>query len=366
MSKLGIYVHIPFCESKCIYCDFASFVTPNEVKEKYFDYLIKEIEGSNQRGREVDTIYIGGGTPSCVDAGQIGSVINCLKDNFKVLPDAEISIECNPNSANYGKLKAYKEMGINRISFGVQSLDDETLKFIGRRHNRQGALQAIENANWAGFKNINADLLIGLPLVEGNKLCDNAKNLIDAGVTHISAYMLQVEEGTPLSKMVTENPKLLPSEDECVEEYYLLSKCLKEKGFDRYEISNFARSGYECKHNLKYWSREEYLGFGLGAHCFVGEKRISNSRNFERYFTGEKNTEILSVEDKIQETVMLGLRCKLGFSKEELLKLGYDIDKNDKLSYYLNKNILKQEKGRVYLNPDYYGVSNFIIVELLP
>lgn len=365
MSNLGIYVHIPFCESKCAYCDFASFVKPQEVKEEYFKSLLDELTNSKYAGQEVDTIYFGGGTPSCVDKKYIGDILLTIKALFKV-ENAEISIECNPNSIDREKLEYYLSQGINRISFGVQSLQDDALKEIGRRHNAQTALDAIKLAKAVGFKNINADLLIGIPNASEEKLLDDAKALIECGVNHISAYMLQVEEGTAIFERVKQNKNYLPSEDDSVYLYERLVGFLCKNGFRRYEISNFATKGFECKHNYKYWSGAPYLGFGLGAHSYIEGVRFSNSKDFGEYFARKVKSEVLSNENKILERLMLGLRCDLGFSKKELLELGYDITKNSTYKEFLDKGFLIENGDRIMLEPNKYGVSNYIIVKLLP
>ena len=365
-NKLGIYVHVPFCESKCAYCDFASFVMPPDIKEQYFSSLIEEINSSPYKGREVDTIYIGGGTPSCVKKEYIANVLVALRENFNVTEDAEISMECNPNSVSEDKLGFYEGLGINRISFGVQSLQDDALKEIGRLHNSETALKAIELAKAAGIKNINADLLIGLPGASEDKLLADTRKLIESGVNHISAYMLQVEEGTAISERVKKDKDYLPSDDESVYLYEALVTFLQKQGFNRYEISNFALSGKECKHNYKYWSGADYLGFGLGSHSYIDGVRFSNSNKFFEYYERVVRREVLDNDKKIMERLMLGLRCDLGFSKAYLLSLGYDITKNSSFKEFLNKKFLIENGDNVKLNPDQYGVSNYIIVKLLP
>lgn len=362
-NKLSIYVHVPFCESKCSYCAFSSFVAPTQ-QEKYFDHLCKEIEGSKVQNVAVDTIYIGGGTPSSVEPKYIEKTLKTIKKCFKISKNAEISMECNPNSVNMDKLKKYFSLGINRISFGVQSLSRKALKSIGRLHTPRQALASIKLARIVGFKNINADLLIGLPIK--TNLIHDAKKLIKAGITHLSAYMLQVEDGTLLHSQVESKRIKLPTDESCVKAYQKLAAYLQKKKFVRYEISNFAFSGCECKHNQKYWSRGEYLGFGLSAHSFINNTRIANANTFADYYAGKATTEKLTKEEIIEEIIMLGLRCNLGFSIKDLKSLGYDITQNPNFVTYKMQNILRQAGDRIYLNPAYYGVSNFIITNLLP
>ncbi len=363
---MAIYLHIPFCESKCIYCDFASFCNAENEKVRYLKSLNAEIDNSPYKGREIDTIYIGGGTPSCVKEEYIEELLSTLRKNFVFSNNIEISMECNPNSVNLEKLKKYRSLGLNRISFGVQSLHDALLKKIGRLHNGEIALQAIKMAQRAGFENINADLLIGLPNSTIEGIIDDAGKLIQAGITHISAYMLQVEEGAKLYALVKSGKIFLPTDDESVAQYEALVSFLEKKGFIRYEISNFAKGQHECRHNLKYWSGAEYLGFGLGAHSYVEGVRKANARTFEGYYKGEIFMEKLTPKESIEEMIMLGLRCRLGFSKAKLFKHGYKIENNINFKTYLSKGILTENGDRVHLNPSYYGTSNYIIANLLP
>lgn len=367
MNKiLRIYVHIPFCESKCHYCDFASFVCDEKTKERYFKALLDEISSCKFKGSQISSVYIGGGTPSSVDEKYIERVLRGIKQNFVVDKDAEITIECNPASNSLEKLKKYRKMGINRVSFGVQSLNNNTLKFLNRRHNKKEAKNAIFDAKKAGFENISADLIIGVD--NGRALLNSAKRLISYGITHLSAYMLQIEEGTPLFEMVKSEKvrKRLKLEDECVKIYDKFALFLQKNGFERYEISNFCKKGYESRHNLGYWTLDEYIGFGLAAHSYVDGKRIANPCDFEQYYAGKRQVESLTNDQKIEEMIMLGLRCCEGFSLSAVKKLGYDIKSNKNFKFLLEKGCLKQNGDRITLNPDYYGVCNSIIVKLLP
>ncbi len=357
---IAIYVHIPFCESKCVYCAFASFLTGEKEREKYFEVLKKEIAACDFDDRDVQSIYFGGGTPSCVSEEKIASVLETIKKHFRVLENAEITIECNPCSASEKKLASYKNMGINRISFGVQSLDENMLKFLGRRHNKLGALDAIKRATAAGFENISADLLLGLPAGDVKK---DAARLIRNGVKHISAYMLQIEEKTPLKKMVERGKLKLPSDDETADNYQKLASFLQKKGLKRYEISNFALPSYESRHNSAYWTGGQYIGFGLGAHSFDGKnKRWANASNFEDYYAGRVQIESLSTSERDEEIIMLGLRCSFGFNIKEL---SFDISKNKSFNELLKQNIIIKNGDIITLNSDFYGVSNSVILKLL-
>ncbi len=358
---IGIYVHIPFCESKCVYCAFASFVKDESFQSDYFEFLNKEIRTCKFEDRQVSSIYFGGGTPSCVKPEKIVEVLTTIKNNFKVSENAEITIECNPCSTSLEKLEAYHSAGFNRISFGVQSLDSKMLKFLGRRHDKAQALDAIKKAKAAGFENISADLLLGLPK---ERVLKDAKCLMRQGVKHISAYMLQLEEGTKLKSLVEGGEVELPSEDKVVKTYQKLCKLLQKNGFAQYEISNFAQNGFKSQHNYAYWTGRAYLGFGLGAHSFDGAfVRWANADNFEDYFLGKQNKECLSPAQRDEEIVMLGLRCDAGFDKT---KLSFDIEKVPAFKQLLANNILIQKGNKVFLNPTYYNISNSVIIKLLP
>ncbi len=361
LPPLGIYVHIPFCESKCIYCDFASFVCCE--KANYFKKLNEEITSSPQKGRKVETIYIGGGTPSFVEQKYITKLLQSIRENYLVDKNCEITIECNPNTTTEEKLIAYKNSGVNRISFGVQSLDDEQLKFIGRKHNALQALQAVQKAKEVGFENISADLIIGLPNSTKEKLESFAVQLIKSGVKHISSYMLQVEEGTLLFELVKKKPQLLPSDETTIDMFENLVKIMEANSFNQYEVSNFAIKGYESKHNLKYWKGEDYLGFGLSATGTIGLKRKTNSSIMQGYLNGETFTETLNKQDKIKERLMLGLRCQEGVDLNALNCLGCNLENSDSLKEFIKKGIIIKKDNTIYLNKQYYPVNNQIIVK---
>ncbi len=370
---LGVYIHIPFCQQKCAYCAFASFVTDEKERERYIKKLIFDINNFHllypqKRYRKIDTIYIGGGTPSLLSIKQLEKIIQAVKENFNLAEDYEFTIECNPNSIDEEKLKFYKQCGINRLSIGVQSLDDDQLKFAGRLHNGDCAMKAIEMAG-KYFDNISCDVLIGLLGMNKDKYIMQIEKLISNGVKHISAYMLQIEKGTLIEKIVKEKRVTLPLDEDCIEVYDRTAKFLAENAFYQYEVSNFAINGYESKHNLKYWTGEEYVGFGLSAHSYLGGKRISCADRLDLYYKDEGEfSEELSNKELIEEHIMLGLRCKIGINKNYLLEKGYDITKNSYLQDFIEKEIIITQKDDniLKLNPQYYGVNNFIITSLLP
>ena len=369
---LGVYVHIPFCERKCIYCAFSSFTNREVEEEKYISKLVDEIETFSKTHKEnkfkdIDTIYIGGGTPTTLKNENIKKIFDAIRKNFNISKNAEITIECNPNSSSYEKFLYYKSLGVNRISLGIQSLNDSQLKFIGRLHNKKEALNAVKEAKRAGFDNVSTDLLIGLKDQNTGDLISELNELISLDVKHFSCYMLQIEDGTKLKEIVDENKNLLPSDDECVDMYSEVASFLRSKGYNRYEISNFAIEGYESKHNTKYWIGENYIGFGLSSHSYIDKVRFANAKNFKDYYDGKKQLkEVLTQEQLIEEHIMLGLRCNKGVDIDYLKNLNYNIEENSSFNYLLSKNIINKNENRIFLNPDYYGVNNYIIVKLLP
>ncbi len=360
----GIYVHIPFCESKCVYCAFSSFAGQLDKQQGYFEKLKEEILSSKFTFK-VDSIFIGGGTPSAVDKNFIAEILSVIKSKFEVNEKVEITIEANPNSLDRKKLEFYKSIGINRLSIGVQSLDNKTLKKLGRLHNKAQVFKVLKEAKGAGFKNINCDLLLGLENESYNFLKKEI-NLLKKYATHFSCYMLQVEDDTPLKRMVLKGLVKLPPDEKTIENYRKLTKFLQKKGFFQYEISNFAKKGYVCQHNLNYWKRKNYLGFGLGAHSFMEEKRWANGLSFDKYFKGEKSfEETLTNRQKVEEIIMLGLRCYEGIDKRELLRYDYNIEENEDYKKFLEQKVLFLEGDKIKINPKFYGASNLVIERLI-
>lgn len=334
------------------------------MQKRYVQSLIKEIEETKYK-RKVSSIFFGGGTPSILPAEDIKEIMLAIKNKFTLTKNAEISIECNPNSITKEKLKIYKNLGFNRISFGVQSLDDDVLKLIGRVHNRSEALQAINLANIAGFTNINADLLLGIK--ENKNISKDIEELKAAGVTHISAYMLILEQGTPLEMLAKQNKVKLLSEDESVAQYEEYLKVLRQNGFYRYEISNFALKGYKCKHNINYWECGEYLGFGVAAHSYINGTRYSNTENILKYIEdfNNKTYEKLTNQEKLEELIMLGLRTKRGVSLKKLEELGYKVLENKNALKLLSLGIIKLNSTHLYITSKNFGIANQIILRLV-
>ena len=337
MREIGIYVHIPFCKQKCYYCDFKSYANKEELIEKYIKWLkyeIKEVGEGNKLDYENDldelvtvkTIYIGGGTPSYLDSKYIKEIIEEIRENFKLADKVEITIEVNPGTVNKTKLLDYINSGINRISIGLQSTDNELLKRIGRIHKYEDFLQTYNMAREVGFKNINVDLMLALPGQTIAKLEKGLKQVIDLQPEHISLYSLIIEDGTKIEKMLKNNEITLPDENIKRKMYWETKKVLEEAGYIHYEISNFAKEGYKSEHNWNCWSQKEYMGFGVAAHSYTNDVRFSNIDSIEEYIENyeqgnvtdnfvfhEKQTQ----SSKMKEYMMLGLRKIEGISIQE-------------------------------------------------
>lgn len=365
----GIYVHIPFCLSKCSYCSFVSKPGCEEEIEKYINFLCEEIRGKCKlfKNKVCKTIYFGGGTPSLINEKLIQKVLKTIKNNYNLVNNVEISLECNPCTINYNKLLNYKKFGINRLSFGVQSFNDNELKILSRRHNSTTAKNAIQMAKEIGFNNISADVMIGIPGQTKHSLQLSVQQLIDLNVCHISAYMLMLEEGTKLFAQVKSGDVCVASDDESVDMYDMVYNMLIKNGFKRYEISNFAKTGFECKHNKIYWQLDEYVGFGVSAHSYYNGIRYANSDVFEEYYKGLSTSEILTTKDKIEELIMLGLRQECGVAISSLLNLGYDIlnERKNEIEKLLKNNLICIEDGHIKITQNNFGLTSAIILQLI-
>ncbi|WP_461373950.1 radical SAM family heme chaperone HemW [Candidatus Aquicultor sp.] len=318
-------MHIPFCKQKCKYCDFNSYAGLSAVHESYVDALLAEI--ASQAGRygafgTVESIYIGGGTPTLLEPSCIASILSLLKERFAITSDAEISIEANPETVTYEKLAALRESGVNRLSVGFQSLDDDLLALLGRKHSAQQAVDVLYAARRAGFDNINIDLIFGVP---GQTLANWALNLEQVATLepeHLSCYGLTIEPGTVLEHEIAKGVLKAPEEDMQADMFVYTMESLSEAGYSHYEISNYARPGKECRHNLVYWDNGDYIGFGAGAHSRMGNKRFANTAQPAEYITTVgtdlfKPEEIdLSIDDDMSETLFLGLRKMEGVNLE--------------------------------------------------
>ena len=327
MKELGIYVHIPFCKKKCYYCDFVSFAGKEKDEELYIEALNKEIVLRKEvEDFEITTIYLGGGTPSFINENYIEKILNTIYENYNVSKNAEITIEVNPGTVNKKKLEKYKNIGINRLSIGLQTTNDELLSKIGRIHKYEDFFNTYNTAREVGFTNINVDLMLGLPNQTVKDLEESVQKIIELTPEHISLYSLIIEDGTSFQKMLDENKIKLPKETLERKMYWKMKNMLEENGYIHYEISNFAKKGYESKHNLNCWNQKEYLGFGLASHSYLNNIRFCNTSNIEQYIQNIENNKIKAnieileeqtKQDEQKEFMLLGLRKIEGVSIQE-------------------------------------------------
>lgn len=375
MKKVGLYVHFPFCASKCKYCNFNSYSDKNDFQFKYFQALLRELLMYKSSEVEFDTIFIGGGTPSIMFNGCIATLLSEVRKNFKVSEDVEITIEANPNSIDKNKTIEWKESGVNRVSIGLQSINPNILKLIGRPHNKQDYLRALEDVLSAGIDNVNADCLIGLPRQKMSDVRKILSFITKLKNTHVSVYSLILEEDTQLYQSVKNGQLKLPKEEKVLGMYNYTYKFLKECGYERYEVSNFATAGHECKHNLHTWQMHEYIGIGAGAHGFIDGKRYSNVEKIEDYIDAvSTNKKPILGEEKIdrtelyEETIMLGLRTKYGINLKQL-KEDFQIDlletKKDEINNFLKMGVIVICNDNLILTESGYPILNKIILELV-
>lgn len=385
---MELYIHIPFCVRKCRYCDFLSFSSDACVREKYVDQLIREIESIpeedagqcpenaalrlNLTGRTVETIFIGGGTPSLLPPSAIERILAAVRQVFRVEPDAEITMEANPGTLTPDSAAGYRNAGVNRLSLGLQSASEEELRLLGRIHTREQFLQSFRAARDAGFDNINVDLMSALPGQSEESWQETLRFVCDLEPEHISAYSLIIEEGTPFASRTLS----LPDEDTEYNMYEATAQILREYGFEQYEISNYAKKGRECRHNVGYWIRQDYLGFGLGASSLYGKERFANTQDMKKYLENSRTSEKirekeppLTREDEMAEFMFLGLRMTRGISKAEFERqFGSEIDAiyGDVLRKYKSMGLLLEENGRIFLSREGIHVSNSVMADFLP
>lgn len=354
--KTGIYIHIPFCRSKCLYCDFYS-LTDEAVKSEYIDRVVEEIYSYKEKNVKADSLFIGGGTPSVLTADEIQKLINACKEVFNL--EGEITIEANPDSVNEDYLKKIFSLGINRISFGAQSGIDNELYALGRRHNSKQIVDAVSFAKKSGFKNISLDVMLGIPYQTKESLIKTLDFITNLEPTHISAYLLKIEEGTKFYENHIEN--LCADEDEVAEFYLETVSYLENCGFKQYEISNFAKQGFECSHNLKYWNCEEYLSFGVAGHSFFDGKRFYHKKSIKNYLSdmdfgivpdGEGGDE--------KEKILLKLRLSEGIFVSEVPESVLK-----KAEIYIKNGLMRIENGRISFTPNGFLVSNTILSSIL-
>ena len=388
-QPVSLYLHIPFCVRKCRYCDFLSGPAKEEERAQYLAALAREIKGAgkilSRDGREVDTIFFGGGTPTLLSAKEIGHLMFLLSLCFRIRSDAEITMECNPGTADFEKLSALRDMGINRISIGVQSFHDRELSLLGRIHTKEEALHCIESARRAGFANLNLDLMSALPGQTYESWMDNLKTAVSCEPEHLSCYSLIMEEGTPFFRM-QQRGKLppLPSDEEDRRMYHDTKSFLASFGYVRYEISNYAKPGFSCLHNEGYWTGHEYLGLGSGAASLYQNVRFSNTRDFGAYCRafqegepafdtdvcagGTKTYERVTREDAMSEFCFLGLRRMDGISLSAFRKR-FDRDFlevfGEPVKKHTEEGLLARDGDTLFLTDRGIDISNYVLCDFL-
>ena len=409
MKELELYLHIPFCERKCAYCDFLSAPADLPVRISYIKKLQEEIAyyGAQYGEYQVSSIFFGGGTPTILEGYQLAAILETVKEHFNITTDAEITVECNPGTLTAGKAEKLVQAGFNRLSMGLQSADDRELQLLGRIHNFAQFLESYDLARKAGFRNINVDLMSALPGQTLKSWQDTLQKVTALRPEHISAYSLIIEEGTPFYERFAEDerireegghPRLLPEEDVERQMYELTETFLHTKGYERYEISNYAKPGYECRHNCGYWTRKDYLGLGLGASSLVEHQRFQNTSDLKTYLeqeyspqcegqheriaetiqlqeeTGLSQTghhihiETLDKKSEMEEFMFLGLRLMAGISRQQFEKK-FQVTLNSVYGEVLRKlkgeQLIEEVAGYVRLTEHGIDVSNYVLAEFL-
>lgn len=374
---IGLYIHIPFCVSKCKYCDFNSHKINLEEKVKYLEDLKEEMKLYKKEigDNEIDTVFIGGGTPSILTKEEIKLLFDNIKSNFKLKNNAEITMECNPGTLTVNKLKVMKECGVNRLSIGLQAVQNNHLKYIGRIHTYEEFEENYNQAKNVGFENINIDLMYALPNQKKEDWMESLEKVVKLNPTHISAYSLILEEGTELFNMYERNEFKLLDEDADIEMYEYTINYLKMHGYNQYEISNYAKEGFECKHNILYWKCENYLGLGVSASGYLNNTRYNNISDLDEYnkliHSGKKPIEWqekLSIKDEIEESIFLGLRMNEGI-KFKMFYEKYDFNFEEEYKNEINKlknmNLIEIRDGVLKLTQKGREISNSVFVEFM-
>ena len=400
MKNLELYIHIPFCVKKCAYCDFLSFSSNEKTQIAYADALIREIEFFGPKMQEffVSTIFIGGGTPTWLVEAKMLEILDAIYTCFQVAPDAEVTMECNPGTVTFGQLEKYRKAGVNRLSIGLQSADNEELAILGRIHSYDTFLKTYEMARNAGFNNINIDMISGIPYQTAEKFLDSLQKVVRLRPNHLSVYSLIVEEGTPFYEIYKSDLEkqeagmetdVLPNEDEVYRTTKMVQQYLARNGYEQYEISNFAKPGYACKHNIGYWTRENYLGLGLGAASLVENVRYTNENDIEEYIkkshqiileARESNhipkfkTNLHIVADTLQrkaqmeEFMFLGLRMNCGITRakfEQCFSIPIEGVFGTTLDTLKKQDFLIQNAGTIMLTEKGQDLSNYVLAQFL-
>lgn len=378
MKNLSLYIHIPYCERKCYYCDFTSFPKKNKDIDLYFENLIKELSLYKDKisNYSIDTIFIGGGTPSSIDENYIKKVLDYINENFNTSKLKEVTIEANPGTLSIYKLNQYMSMGINRISLGVQSSNNNLLKSIGRIHTWEDFLTSFKIAKKVGFENINVDLMFGLPGQTLEDIESTLNEIISLEIPHISFYSLILEEDTLMNKWFNKGLLELPDEDLERQMYNYIVKTLKNNNYTHYEISNFAKAGYECEHNLSYWKVKPYLGVGISSHSNLFNKRFWNYSNMSSYNNALNNDNLpikgeekIDLDMEIAEYCIMGLRLISGINKDEY-KDRFNEDINDRyykvIQKHLENGLISEDSETIKLTTKGLDLANLVEVDFMP
>lgn len=401
MKNLELYIHIPFCVKKCAYCDFLSFSCDERTQISYADALIREIEfyGPKMKDYLVSTIFIGGGTPTWLDENKMVEILDTIYTYFNISPEAEVTMECNPGTVTAGKWAKYRKAGVNRLSIGLQSADDEELKILGRIHTFDQFLRTYEMAKSAGFSNINVDLISGIPYQTAEKFLHTLQRIVCLKPNHISVYSLIIEEGTPFyekyqldveKQEAGVQTEILPTEDEVYRITKLTQQFLANAGYEQYEISNFAKPGFACDHNIGYWTRKHYLGLGLGAASLIENVRYTNTTEISDYIEHSKNIEGISYEQpdgstvkgtnlhiaadvvtrtaQMEEFMFLGLRMKKGVTRakfQENFGVPIEVVYKAPLDHLKEQGLLEMNAGNIALTEKGQDLSNYALAQFL-
>lgn len=378
MEKLSIYIHIPFCESKCHYCDFNSYKEKDEgVIRDYIDALLKEISlyKEDLGERELYSIFIGGGTPSSIDSKYIVEILDHIRDNFNTKGLEEISMEANPGSLNAKEVLNYKKAGINRISLGLQSTDNEILRKIGRLHTYEDFLNSYKLLRESGFDNINIDLMFALPEQTLEDVYQDLERITNLDPEHISYYSLILEEGTRMYEDAESKKYSFPSDVEDRKMYHTIVETLKDKGYGQYEISNFAQPGFTCKHNMVYWKIEPYLGLGVSSHSNIDQERFANREDIASYIKELDNSRLaidyreeIDKDTEITEYCLMGIRLEAGIDKQDF-KRRFSKELGDIYGEIIAKHVedglLIEDEGAVYLTDRGKDLANLVEIDFL-
>jgi oxygen-independent coproporphyrinogen-3 oxidase len=365
---LGVYIHIPFCLRKCNYCDFVSYPGKLGQEKQYIEALSCEMK--QYHGKRIDTLYLGGGTPSLLGEKSLERLFYAIRREFQITADAEITMEVNPATVTREKLALCRKLGINRLSIGVQSLDRDELTRLGRLHSPEEAVDVIKLAKSEGFSNLSADIIYGVAGQSLESLSNTAGILCDLdALTHISCYALRCEEGTPFGAMQKAGRQVEAEEDSCADQYQLLCNQLAEAGMNRYEISNFSKQGFRSRHNMKYWKCEPYIGLGVAAHSCLDHKRFFHTGSLEAYLSNPEAIEleeVLGIQEEKTEFVIMGLRLQEGFSEQEYerrFQSRFSDDFAIPVKRFLENGMLCFEHGHYRLAERAMFVSNAILCE---